>query len=323
MLWVAVAAFQASVIPTRPRVSMDGRRGLMSELDETKKVKKKKDPLVNPLNDPSRVKNKVVERPEAVELRERLANLDWRLTVACNNITNQLKDSPYAIVDNVYGAELCRAMRCEAEGLYKGMEAAQSTRWNPVSEAVEYYTKPAVFSTQIEGAGKYKDAPRLTEHVVKLTEVLAKAVNEMGVPVKPRHQTNKLAVCTGGGSEYLTHYDNSAGDDLRKVTALYYLNPDWQPEHKGEFRLYGPLPDAQPTDIAPVGDRLLVFWSDDLIHGVLPNLCESHKDHRYALTVWLLAENEKDIAAIDPAVEAHFFPQCQTKGEEASSLING
>lgn len=302
---------------------MEGRRGLMRELDEAKNKPKNKDPLVNPLNDPSRVKNKIVERPEAQQLRERLEYLDVRLSRACANITQQLNKSSYAIVDGVYGPELCRAMRAEAVSLYEGMEAAQSTRWNPVSEAVEYYTKPAVFSTQIEGAAKYKDAPRLTEHVVKLTETLAKAINEMGVELKPRHQTNKLAVCTGGGSEYLTHYDNSGGDDLRKVTALYYLNPDWQPEHKGEFRLYGPLPDAAPTDIAPIGDRLLVFWSDDLIHGVLPNLCATHKDHRYALTVWLLAEKAASIAAIDPEVEAHFFPDCQKSRDDTSSLING
>jgi len=98
--------------------------------------------------------------------------------------------------------------------------------------------------------------------------------------------SNKLAVCIGDGSYYDKHYDNSGAGDLRKLTVLLYLNPNWREELGGCFRLF--LPDHFVTrqensqrqqdtdgfffkDIAPLNDRLLVFWSDRIVHSVLPS----------------------------------------------------
>ena len=44
-----------------------------------------------------------------------------------------------------------------------------------------------------------------------------------GLELSETLHANKLAVCLGDGSRYDTHYDNMGGDDLRKVTALLYL----------------------------------------------------------------------------------------------------
>ena len=44
-----------------------------------------------------------------------------------------------------------------------------------------------------------------------------------GLQLSETLHANKLAVCLGDGSRYDTHYDNMGGDDLRKVTALLYL----------------------------------------------------------------------------------------------------
>lgn len=86
---------------------------------------------------------------------------------------------------------------------------------------------------------------------------------------------------------------------LRKLTAIYYLNPDWAASHEGAIRLFhgaaGPptavpaggtdgaglhaqQPDSLYTDLFPCGDRLLLFASDVLVHEVLP----SYHAHRCA-----------------------------------------
>ncbi|TBU96589.1 2OG-Fe(II) oxygenase [Stutzerimonas kirkiae] len=80
------------------------------------------------------------------------------------------------------------------------------------------------------------------------------------------------------GAFYKTHLDRFRDDDSRTVTALLYLNHDWQPGHGGEMRMYlaqGAL------DVAPVAGSLVVFMSADIPHEVLPTATE-----RLALTGW-------------------------------------
>jgi len=49
---------------------------------------------------------------------------------------------------------------------------------------------------------------------------------------------------------------------------VVYLNPGWLPEHGGALRLH---PQGRHTeDIAPLGSRLVLFLSADMLHEVLP-----------------------------------------------------
>jgi Rps23 Pro-64 3,4-dihydroxylase Tpa1-like proline 4-hydroxylase len=51
---------------------------------------------------------------------------------------------------------------------------------------------------------------------------------------------NKIAYSTGGAS-LPKHLDNDGSNarDLRKLTAILYLNPTWQPSHAGQLRIHG------------------------------------------------------------------------------------
>lgn len=81
------------------------------------------------------------------------------------------------------------------------------------------------------------------------------------------------------GAFYRTHLDCFRDDDSRIVTAVVYLNPDWQPADGGCMRMH--LPDQPPLDVAPQAGTLLVFMSAELPHEVLP----THRD-RLSLTGW-------------------------------------
>ena len=78
----------------------------------------------------------------------------------------------------------------------------------------------------------------------------------------------------------------------------------------GEIRLYDSLLEPHYCDIAPVGNRLVLFWSDLIVHEVLPSWSQDQHAHRYTFTMWLSAENFKTIAdATDPLYplrEAHY-----------------
>ena len=59
-------------------------------------------------------------------------------------------------------------------------------------------------------------------------------------------------------------------------------------------------------DIAPLGGRLLAFWSDTMVHGVLPSQAANEAAYRWALTVWLQTDDPKAIA-FDSQVEKRHF----------------
>jgi SM-20-related protein len=88
----------------------------------------------------------------------------------------------------------------------------------------------------------------------------------------------QLAHYPGGGAHYVRHRDAFPGQANRRVTAIFYANPDWRPEHGGLLRLYL---EEGTVEVAPTLDRLVVFLSERLEHEVLP----AHAP-RLALTAW-------------------------------------
>ncbi|AEK61479.1 hypothetical protein CFU_1647 [Collimonas fungivorans Ter331] len=70
------------------------------------------------------------------------------------------------------------------------------------------------------------------------------------------------------GAGYQAHLDRFRDDDCRTVSVVIYLNQDWLPEQGGALRLH-PL-GKSTEDIAPVGSRLVLFLSADMVHEVLP-----------------------------------------------------
>lgn len=235
-----------------------------------------------------------------------------------------------AVVDNFLGEDLITAMRNEAESLLPSMVPSQSTRWDEETQSVVAYEKKGVLSTQIEGgAVGYDKSPRLVEYIVTLTAHLSHKLNQI-LPDDCRlsgdEQTNKLAVCLGDGSYYDKHIDNLGGTsdagDRRKLTALLYIQPPGshagQPAYPNEkveddprggyFRAYDVPEMGDVTCIAPRGDRLVMFWSDSLVHDVSPSFAPNgDADKRWALTIWFIADKDGKIRATDAEVEERHF----------------
>ncbi|CAK9891870.1 MULTISPECIES: 2OG-Fe(II) oxygenase [Pseudomonas] len=81
------------------------------------------------------------------------------------------------------------------------------------------------------------------------------------------------------GAFYRKHLDRFRDDDRRMVSAVIYLNQDWQPEHGGQLRMT--LKGDVEHDVPPIGGCLVVFLSGEVPHEVLP----AHRD-RLSLTGW-------------------------------------
>lgn len=88
----------------------------------------------------------------------------------------------------------------------------------------------------------------------------------------------KLTADQMGYREYLSNACYRA----RVITIILYLNndPKWIPENGGCLRVY--LNDGSYQDIEPIGGRMVIFDSKEIIHEVRPTFRD-----RFAATIWL------------------------------------
>jgi Rps23 Pro-64 3,4-dihydroxylase Tpa1-like proline 4-hydroxylase len=83
-------------------------------------------------------------------------------------------------------------------------------------------------------------------------------------------------------AHFCRHVDNnigSASDDGRRITIIYYLNPNWKQEDGGTLLLY-PGPN-KVRSVAPLANRLVMFFCN-IEHEVRPTFAD-----RYAVSLWL------------------------------------
>jgi 2OG-Fe(II) oxygenase superfamily len=213
------------------------------------------------------------------------------------------------------------AMRDQSIALRKGGRFVQSwsERIDESTGARTVFDKKGVFACEPDGQDYYT-APDLllymTTVISNLPPLLNHAMNSTGHSLNLSNQSfnAKLAVTSPGGSTYPLHVDNTLGvtgsphDDCRKLTCILYLNPDYEEGDGGELRLL--LLNGGCLDLDPRGGRMVIFWSDEIPHEVLPCKPDSEDEmfDRYALTIWL--------PDIDPR-------NIQSKGSKFESLRVG
>jgi len=73
------------------------------------------------------------------------------------------------------------------------------------------------------------------------------------------------------GARYARHRDRFRDDDARVLSAVLYLNDDWNEADGGALRLYFDTGVSTPyRDIAPHAGTLVLFLSAEFDHEVLP-----------------------------------------------------
>lgn len=82
------------------------------------------------------------------------------------------------------------------------------------------------------------------------------------------------------GTYYKKHSDQFTTQKTRKVSFVYYLNPNWHTEYGGELKLYN-LNDELIQCVWPQGNRLICFNSE------LPHEVSMTHQVRYSITGWM------------------------------------
>jgi SM-20-related protein len=83
------------------------------------------------------------------------------------------------------------------------------------------------------------------------------------------------------GAGYAKHRDRFHHDAARVVSTVLYLNPSWQPGDGGELRIWLDDSGHHVVDVPPMAGTLVVFWSAEIDHAVLPTAVD-----RYSVTGW-------------------------------------
>jgi len=83
-------------------------------------------------------------------------------------------------------------------------------------------------------------------------------------------------------SFYMRHMDAFKGQSNRKLTTVFYLNPNWDKNDGGELLIYQDHKSDTPLQrVVPHMNRLVVFLSDKFPHEVLPA-----QQDRYSIAGW-------------------------------------
>lgn len=190
----------------------------------------------------------------------------------------RLGTASYFVVDNFLGADAARAVRDEALAL------ARLGRLRPagLSRGDGFRMERSARGDEIAWLDPAEATPAL-RGLLHTLEGVRDEVNRGAYLGLRRYEVQVARYEHGAG--YTRHLDAFPGGPNRTLTAVYYLNEGWLPEHGGALRAY---PEgAEPVEVAPLLDRLLVFLSARLEHEVLPSWAD-----RLAVTAWFYGREE-------------------------------
>ena len=201
-----------------------------------------------------------------------------------------LKKHGHAVVDHFMGAPLGLGMRAQAERFYHQEGATFTTgrvgggqdgEQDTYSHVAVRGDRMTVLETNDQRLPMLQQLMRQQDSMVQF---LAHAGGVTELSAVSHRSKPMLAVYPGRGTRYMRHVDNPDGNG-RLLTCLYYLNASWRNEHGGHLRLWRADGSTSVATLAPLLDRLVIFWSDKRVpHEVLP----AHRE-RLAISVWFHA----------------------------------
>ncbi len=190
-------------------------------------------------------------------------------------ITETLARDGYAVIPNFIDKATCAALATEG---HQQIDAGL-LKMAGVGQGSEHSLRSEIRSDHIlwldEG-----NAGSLQKQYLNLLESYRQQVNQqlyLGLFEFEGH----LALYPPG-SFYQRHLDRFRDDDRRTVTAILYLNDDWNESDGGQLRFY---PNGESVeeyiDVLPEAGTFVTFLSHDYWHEVMPGSRE-----RMSITGW-------------------------------------
>ncbi len=190
-------------------------------------------------------------------------------------ITETLARDGYAIIPNFLDKATCAALATEGR---KQIDAGMLQQAG-VGQGNEHSLRSEIRSDHILWLDESNTQP-LQQQYLDLLEAYRQEVNRqlyIGIFEFEGH----LALYPPG-SFYKRHLDRFRDDDRRTVTAILYLNDEWNESDGGQLRFY---PNGESVDeyidVLPEAGTFVTFLSHDYWHEVMPGSRE-----RMSITGW-------------------------------------
>lgn len=184
-----------------------------------------------------------------------------------SNLDHQLANHGWAVLNNFLSQEQCQSFltwgKCQADWTLAGTGRgssfqAQSVRGDHILWIDQQKDKEAILIRDVMDECRQYFNQSLWLNLANFESHLAH-------------------YCSGKG--YARHRDQFKIQNKRVLSAVFYLNQDWQSEDGGCLRLY--LPEGI-RDIEPVEGRA-VFFMSEMEHEVLPSYAD-----RWSIACWFL-----------------------------------
>ncbi|KAF7401794.1 hypothetical protein HZH68_007614 [Vespula germanica] len=222
-------------------------------------------------------------------------NLEELIDEICRNVIRDMNEYGVCVVDNFLGADKGLAVLKEVLNMYSAGLFKDGQLVSNKASANDLKTIRGDQITWLDG--KEKPCQNIGMLISQVDAIIMRA-NKMHDNGKMgsytiNGRTKAMVACyPGHGSHYVKHVDNPNRDG-RCITAIYYLNQDWDiKKNGGLLRIFPEGWRDQVADIEPLFDRILFFWSDRRNpHEVQP----AYKT-RYAITLWYFDAEERNQA---------------------------
>lgn len=189
-------------------------------------------------------------------------------------IAQQLADRSYAIVDHFISAKDCELLRKHIEAL----QSEDALRLAGTGSAHLYQKSREVRGDLIQ----WIDRQKLPSPILNTLQPLLQLPQSLAEPLRaPLRDIEIHFTYYPIGRHYVKHLDVHQTNNHRLLSAILYLNENWQEKDGGALRIY--LDDTHYEDILPTNGRLVLFASHALAHEVLPT-----NRPRFSITGWLL-----------------------------------
>ena len=196
-----------------------------------------------------------------------------------------LNRNGYLIIDSFFSEDKTNQFRKEIK-LLKDKEHLFTNKTHFIQQnTLKYLEKKNIYETELA-----HEVKSYSDHIPVLIDLFQdpkfiQNCYEFRPDLEICKQMIKVQYNQGNGGCFPLHFDTN-GKDGRKLTAIFYLNENWQSSDGGELVVF-PFP-FEPITIPPLDNRLVVFSSEEMLHSVLP----SNKE-RYCLTIWLYANADR------------------------------
>lgn len=189
-----------------------------------------------------------------------------------------LQRSGYAICENVFSHPMCAALRAEIQLLHEAGKMHLNSTHLVRSGQRGLLRKVGIWEAEV-GEPQVQDMAPLLGSLQGSTEL--RTLLSVYLPhLALTNQAIKAQLNEGQGACFPMHVDSDDQVDRRRISAIFYLSPNWDAPHGGALRLF-PYGES-PVDIAPLQGRMVLFASTHMLHRVMPSYVE-----RLCFTLWM------------------------------------